>query len=293
MTDLQARAASQAQETTASTGVEARPFGAFPPSPLLSRLIGFTRRMPRTWAGRRLAYAVRQIALWTLDGRPVDVESMGARMRLYPYNNVCEKRLLFTPQFFDADERALLAARVTDGFSFVDIGANVGGYALFVAMRAGARGKVLAVEPQPKVFERLVYNIRQNPLGTVKAVDCAVADKAGEVTLFVDEKNHGESSVKFVGAANGPSVRVAAKTLMELLADEGFDRVDAIKLDVEGAEDLILEPFLRMAPDSLLPKLFLIENGTGRWQVDLPKLLAGRGYTMIARTRVNLAFERV
>ena len=292
MTDLQARAAAQAQQTPASG--EARPFGAFRPSPMLERLIAFTRSMPRSWLGRRLAYATRQIALWTLDGqRPVDMESMGARMRLYPYNNVCEKRLLFTPQYFDADERAILEARITDGFVFVDIGANVGGYALFVATRAGARGRVLAVEPQPKVFERLVYNIRQNPLGTVKAVDCAVADKAGEVTLFVDEKNHGESSVKYVGTANGPSVRVAARTLIDLLAGEGFDHVDAIKLDVEGAEDLILEPFLRLAPDSLLPRLFLIENGTGRWQVDLPKLLERRGYKLIAKTRVNLAYERV
>jgi FkbM family methyltransferase len=291
MTDFQASTAAQAPGKP-TAGVETRPFGSFAPSRRLARIIDFTRRMSRSWLGRRLAYAMRQIALWTLDGKPVDVESLGARMRLYPYNNVCEKRLLFTPQYFDADERAILESRITDAFVFVDIGANVGGYSLFVAMRAGQRGRVLAVEPQPKIFERLVYNIRLNPLGTVKAVDCAVADKAGEVTLFVDEKNHGESSVKFVGMAGGPSVRVSAKTLSDLLADEGFDHVDAIKLDVEGAEDLILEPFLRTAPDSLLPGLLLIENGTGRWQADLPALLAGRGYTMIARTRVNLIFER-
>lgn len=268
------------------------PFGAHRAQGFLARVIAFSRRMPTSWGGRRLAYAARQLGLWMLRGAPVDIESLGARMRLYPGNNVCEKRLLFTPQYFDPVERAYLERHIHDGFVFVDVGANVGGYALFVAARAGQGGRVLAVEPQPAVFERLVYNIRQNPSGTVKAVDCAVADKAGELTLFVDMKNHGESSVKFVGLSGGPSVRVAAKTLLDLLGEEGFERVDAVKLDVEGAEDLILEPFLRTAPESLLPRIFLIENGTGRWQIDLPALLAEKGYRLVARTRVNLIFER-
>ncbi|MHB2168249.1 FkbM family methyltransferase [Alsobacter sp. R-9] len=275
---------------TRSTDTSA--YGTHQPAGALARLIAFSRRMPRSWAGRRLAFAARQIGLWMLRGEPVDIESVGARMRLYPGNNVCEKRLLFTPQYFDPDERAVLERHIREGFVFVDVGANVGGYALFVAARAGATGRVLAVEPQPVVFERLVYNIRQNPFGTVKAVDCAVADKAGELTLFVDTKNHGESSVKFVGLSGGPAVKVAAKTLIQLLDEEGFDRVDAIKLDVEGAEDLILEPFLRTAPESLLPRLFLIENGTGRWQIDLPELLREKGYALVAKTRVNLIFER-
>ncbi len=200
-----------ASAATALRATDTSPFGSRRPDGFLTRLIAFSRRMPLSWGGRRLAYAAAALGLWRLKGEPVDIESLGARMRLYPGNNVCEKRLLFTPQYFDPDERAFLESRITEGFVFVDVGANVGGYSLFVAARAGQGGRVLAVEPQPAVFERLVYNIRQNPFGTVKAVDCAVADKAGELTLFVDTKNHGESSVKFVGLSGGPSVRVAAK----------------------------------------------------------------------------------
>ncbi|WP_216073708.1 hypothetical protein, partial [Acinetobacter baumannii] len=55
---------------------------------------------------------------------------------------------------------------------------------------------------------------------------------------------------------------------------------------------LILEPFLREAPASLLPALLVIENGTDQWQVDLPHLLENHGYREIARTRLNLVFER-
>jgi FkbM family methyltransferase len=271
---------------------EAGGFGSYGPQGLAKRLIDVTRRMPRSWAGRRLAYALRQIAIWWLRGQPVDVHSLGARMRLYPYNNVCEKRLLFTPQYFDPDERAYLAERIRDGFTFVDVGSNVGGYALFVAALAGPTGRVLAVEPQPGVFERLVYNIRQNPFGTIKALDCAVADKAGEVTLFVDPRNHGESSVKIVGFGEGQAIRVPASTLEQLLVSERLDRIDAIKLDVEGAEDLILETFLRNGPPSLWPQTFIIENGVGRWQMDLPGLLAEKGYRLVRKTHVNLIFDR-
>ena len=129
--------------------------------------------------------------------------------------------------------------------------------------------RILAVEPQPEIFDRLTYNIRQNPFGTIKAVDCAVADKTGELTLFLDPRNRGESSVKIVGSSQTDAIRVPAVTLLELLNREGFAQVDAIKLDVEGAEDLDPRPFFRDAPAALYPALFIIEDGRERWQIDL------------------------
>ncbi len=142
------------------------------------------------------------------------------------------------------------------------------------------------------MFDRLTYNIAQNPFHTVKAVACAVADKAGELTLFIDPRNRGESSLRIVGTNEGARITVPAVTLLDLLRSEGLTRVDAVKLDVEGAEDLILEPFLREAPDALLPRILLIENGTGQWQLDLLQHLARYGYREIARSRLNLMFER-
>ncbi len=271
---------------------ESQPFGAFAPEGLASRTIALTRGMADTWAGRRMAYALRKLGLKVLRGRPVDIETFGARLRLYPDANVCEKRVLFTPQYFDPVERDTLAAAVRDDFVFVDIGANVGVYSLFVAALGGPRTRILAVEPQPEVFERLTQNISLNPFGSIKAVACAVADKPGQLTLFLDARNKGEASVKFIANGQASAIRVPAVTLSGLLEAEGFTRIDAMKLDVEGAEDLILMPFLAEAPDSLLPKLVIIENGQGRWQADLPALLAGRGYRHEATTRLNLIYRR-
>jgi hypothetical protein len=81
-------------------------------------------------------------------------------------------------------------------------------------------------------------------------------------------------------------------TLLALVQNEGYERLDAIKLDVEGAEDLILEPFLRDAPQSLWPGLIVIEDSRQRWQSDLAALLERSGYTLRAQTRLNLVFER-
>jgi FkbM family methyltransferase len=272
--------------------VEHTPFGAYAPSALARAAIELTRAMPDSWIGRRLAFAVRQCAVTALRGRPIDFEAFGAKMRLFPYDNMCEKRLLFTPQYFDRGERAILVSHIKPGFRFIDIGANVGAYSLFVAALAGNTAQILAIEPQPDIFDRLVANMRLNPFGTIKAVQCAVADKPGEFTLFLDPRNRGESSMKAVRSPNGLAMKVPASTLIQIVAGEKFERIDAVKLDVEGCEDLILEPFFREAPEALWPSLIIMEDGVGRWHTDMEPFLLERGYRQLLRTHVNYVFER-
>lgn len=271
---------------------ESAAFGTYAPRGIVRRLVGLARAMPDTWLGRRCMLALRRVAMRRMKGMPVDTEALGFRMRVRPYANICEKRMLFAPSHFDPTELALLERAIRPGFVFLDIGANVGAYALFVASRAGPDARIVAIEPQPEIFDRLSFNIRLNAFSTVKALACAIADKAGPVTLFVDPRNAGESSVKIVTSSAAGSLRVDALTLLGLVEGEGFERVDAAKLDVEGAEDLILEPFLRSAPAALLPRLLIVEDGASRWQVDLPALLAETGYRLVTRTRLNLVFER-
>lgn len=268
------------------------PFGRYHPTPLQARILKMTRRMPGSWLGRRTAMLLRRIALMSLS-RPVDDEVLGVRMRLYPFNNVCEKRALFTPQFFDPVERAILSACASDDFVFIDIGANVGLYSLYVA-RIAPKGRVLAIEPQPEIYERLLYNVAQNDVGSIKALSCALADRDGEITLFVENRNRGESSIKFIASSDssGHAITVPARTLLGVVQEEGFRRIDAIKIDVEGAEDLVLMPFLEEAPESLLPNLVIIENARSRWQVDLVEVMQKRGYHILATTRLNVVLER-
>ncbi|NNM72623.1 FkbM family methyltransferase [Enterovirga aerilata] len=272
--------------------IEAASYGAYAPKGIVRFLIDWTRSLPDTWLARRAVILVRRFVMRRLDGAPVDIEAWGVRMRVRPYNNICEKRVLFTPQTFDAAELAILAADIREGYVFIDVGANVGAYSLFVASRAGPSARILAVEPQPEIYDRLTFNIRLNAFPTIKAIDCAVAEKTGEVTLFLDPNNAGESSLKVVSCGGATPIRVAARTLLDLIQGEGYERVDAIKLDVEGAEDLIIEPYLAKAPSRLFPRLLILENGLARWQIDLARLLENKGYVLKAKTRQNLVFER-
>jgi FkbM family methyltransferase len=268
-------------------------FGAYAAKGLVSSILSFTTGSGESWLSRRLAFAARRLAVARLAGDPVDTTALGARMRLYPYRNVCEKRILFTPQFFDPVELEALKSRFRPGFVFLDIGANIGGYSLFVAAHAGRDCRIIAIEPQPDIYERLVFNVRLNSFSTVKALACAIADKDGELTLFVDAQNKGESSVKIMTGGGGSTrMTVPSKKLLTLIEDEGLDRIDAIKLDTEGAEDIILETFFSEAPQTLWPRLIIMERGNSRWHVDLPKLLKFNGYRVITETRNNVIYER-
>jgi hypothetical protein len=69
--------------------------------------------------------------------------------------------------------------------------------------------------------------------------------------------------------------------------------IDALKVDVEGAEDVVLEPFFREAPPALWPRLILCARSDTGWSVDLPRMLSSYGYRETLRSRSNLGWERV
>jgi len=76
-----------------------------------------------------------------------------------------------------------------------------------------------------------------------------------------------------------------------LLGELGIERIDALKIDIEGAEDEALCPFLAGAPTSLLPWRVVVENSDGLWTRDLRGTLTGRGYRELFRTRLNTVLE--
>ena len=256
-------------------------------------VIAATRRLPEGWTGRRLALLLRRFGLAFLN-HPLDVTVFGAAMRLHPFANVCERRVLFTPQFFDAEERALLAAHVCEDMVFVDIGANVGIYSLFVAGLVGPGARIVAVEPQPALFDRLVHNIAFNPGFSIDAVPVAVTDRDGAARLFLDPNNEGQASIRFIMSSEAETmqINVPSRSLLSLLRAQGLSRVDAMKLDVTGAEDIILAAFLREAPQSLWPRVIIMENTPQHWQEDCVEMLKAHGWRMVQETRMNVFMER-
>jgi FkbM family methyltransferase len=128
------------------------------------------------------------------------------------------------------------AADALPARTIVDLGANVGLATLrLLASHPGAH--VLAVEADPALIARLRRNVEGLPVTVVHAAVCA---ESGEQAFYTSRSSSWTNSLD----RNHPSqtaVRVRALTLEELLESNDLDRVDLLKLDVEGAEWEILQ----------------------------------------------------
>jgi FkbM family methyltransferase len=128
---------------------------------------------------------------------------------------------------WEADVMKLLARWLKPGSLFVDVGANVGFHAVFAA-ELGAQ--VVAVEPVPWTLELLRANVWRHG-ARVEVVEAAATDAAGIVRMGLDAAHRSGAQI----ARGGVEVRAAP--LDELVPDSA---VDVLKVDVEGAEPLVL-----------------------------------------------------
>jgi FkbM family methyltransferase len=172
----------------------------------------------------------------------------------------------------------------------VDIGANVSLYSL---LRRRSQARILAAEPQPGIVDRLLFNLRANAGFEVRVVAIAVADREGEIELVIDNRDSGGTRLNkgLTQTGGAETVRVQCRPLAAILQAAGISAIDALKIDIEGAEDLALAPFLRAAAPELLPRLLLIEDRPSDWAVDLYALFRQRGYAVAARSRHNVVWR--
>jgi FkbM family methyltransferase len=130
-----------------------------------------------------------------------------------------------------------LTAILRPGMIFVDIGANVGLHTLEAARAVGRTGKVYSFEPTPRTVKVLRQNLDLNGISEVEVFPAAVMDRSGEAPFYLNSSSSSLNTL-FPDDKTTESVRVAAVTLDEAL--QGRERVDVIKIDVEGAEPLVL-----------------------------------------------------
>ena len=120
---------------------------------------------------------------------------------------------------------------------FVDVGAHVGKYALKVADLM-KKGLVVAIEPNPENYKALLKGIKLNNLKNVIALNIAAFDKNCWIKLFIGEMS-GHHTLK--RDLNMGYIEVKAKALDNVLKELALNRVDWIKIDVEGAEVEVLK----------------------------------------------------
>jgi FkbM family methyltransferase len=129
---------------------------------------------------------------------------------------------------------------LADGAMFVDAGANWGYFTLLGASAVGTGGRVLALEPDPRMFEALEGNLRLNGFDQVTATAAAAASHEGRARLTGFDPHDLNRGVSRLGGDTGagPVFDVACVTIDAVTAD--FPDVALVKIDVEGAEDLVL-----------------------------------------------------
>jgi FkbM family methyltransferase len=222
---------------------------------------------------------------------PFDVAIDGLLFRAYPAENRCDRILVGQGMLPEGPEHELLAPFLGDGAVFVDIGANVGTYALWAARRVGPTGVVIALEPHPRTFTKLEFNRAANRAENVRCVNIAAGPEAGAATLRFDGGGNvgGASLLAGGGVEGGADVAIAVKPLADILMEQNVSRVDAIKVDVEGYEDRALLPYFDHAPTEGWPRTILIETVLRhRWERECMAELGRRGYQRAAATSENV-----
>jgi FkbM family methyltransferase len=129
------------------------------------------------------------------------------------------------------------------GMTVFDIGANIGYYTVLMARRVGVAGMVHAFEINDHVIELLEENIRFANIRNVKIVKRAVANTTGQREFFVPAVgDEGEGSLKKSNRYEAvTTVKVPSVSLDDYVKQNEINKVDFIKIDVEGAEYEVFE----------------------------------------------------
>jgi FkbM family methyltransferase len=174
------------------------------------------------------------------------------------------------------------------GHEFWDVGANTGYYTIMLAKNFE---QVRAFEPNPDALDILRRKIAKNHYQNVRIVPVALSDSVGTSRLYL----HTEVREKTIGSSNSlipslkdvrkesneaneigpvPFVEVDTNTVDNLL---GNDRVDLMKIDVEGAEFMVLNGATKALDEGRITNL-LIELHNGERKGELDSLLTSRRY---------------
>jgi FkbM family methyltransferase len=215
---------------------------------LLTQLARVTRRVQPAGVDRALR------AIYSPDDRRDDhfeaVVPYGRGLRMYcDTGSFVEWRIFFYGHYNEGVAH-IIERFCRPGAVVVDIGANVGCNTLLMSERVGPGGRVIAIEPHPRMFERLRRNIDLNALTNVQALECAVGEQEGALTLYSPDAAHALTARATLYADNlevgaplaGTNERfdVRVRALDAIVGEQGLGHIDFIKLDTQGHEMAVL-----------------------------------------------------
>jgi FkbM family methyltransferase len=145
---------------------------------------------------------------------------------------------------YEPVESFLFNRLIRPGDTIVDAGANVGQYSLLAASKTGSTGSVHSFEPIPKNYARLARHVQMNRVSNIRLNQLALWNEPKELSFGMPpskDANDGSYSAGSMADSSVPLVTARAVRFDEYAAEHEIDRVDLIKIDVEGAEWFALQ----------------------------------------------------
>ncbi|MBL0742441.1 FkbM family methyltransferase [Chryseolinea lacunae] len=188
-----------------------------------------------------------------------------------------------------------ISRMLTEGDTFVDLGANEGFFSVIASRLVGKRGHVVCIEPQQRLWEVITKNFELNNAFNCQLLPYAAAETSGTATIFLyTTLNTGASSLSkgFNFKISFPAIRkffygtstIKTTTLDEVVEQIGLTKIKLIKVDIEGFEFEALKgsrkALTQKVFDNLLVEIHpeaLVKMGQSPEQ--LSQYLAGFGYT--------------
>lgn len=132
-------------------------------------------------------------------------------------------------------DEVFFGSYLRQGDAVIDIGANVGTSSLSAAHLVGDKGKILAFEPHPVIFNYLTQNIALNGFSNIHPYNLALGDKRGTVS-FSSQHGDAQNRVREDG-----KLSISVDRLDHILENTPLAQVDLLKIDVEGYELFIFK----------------------------------------------------
>lgn len=192
------------------------------------------------------------------------------------------QKRIFEDSAYEIATCNLLDKLLQDGDTMLDIGANVGQFSLLAAKHVGEKGCVIAVEPNAEIFSDLRFNIQLNKLTNIKPILCAVSDRS-EILAFRDPPPENRGTSRIAESVVTGAFSVGAFSVPEILTFYKLGSPKLIKIDVEGAEKLVLNGLFlspQYRPDHIVFEFLPNDFEYGSSPQLLLDLVKGNGYEL-------------
>jgi len=201
-------------------------------------------------------------------------------------------------RMYEPETTRFLAGVLTQGDSFIDIGAHIGYFSCVAAKLVGNQGKIFSFEPENSNYQHLLQHISLNNLQNILPFRLAVGDRNGTVSLYVNQDNDGGHALWDVRShffniesrKHLKTDRVPQATLETALSQTSLHSLKAIKIDTEGSEYNIIRGGLGLIRKHDVPYVLCEVNRFGLQQMGtsetaLRQLMSHLGYNSFLLTQ--------